>query len=112
SIVCPSDEEQGSHFVHPEFTNGKHFGKGNYAAYASLMHTDLQLLYPAAMISTGQKLSKILDGASNTIVLAEVRTLNKPTDERGAWALPWNAATLLSLDLHTYTNTLHVVDGT
>jgi prepilin-type processing-associated H-X9-DG protein len=52
------------------------------------------------LISTGQKLSKIIDGTSKTVVFAEVRTLDHPQDERGVWALPWNAASLLSLDMH------------
>ena len=73
------------------------FAKGNYAAYVSPFHSDLQLLYPAALISTGQKLSRVTDGTSKTIVFSEVRTLDPiPQDERGALALPWNAASLLS----------------
>jgi prepilin-type processing-associated H-X9-DG protein len=41
-----------------------------------------------------------VDGASGTILLAEVRTREEPYDERGAWALGWNAATLLAFDMH------------
>ena len=81
-------------------TANKRFAKGNYAAYVSPMHTDLQLLYPGALISTGQKMSRITDGLSKTIVFSEVRTLDDTRDERGVWALPWNAASLLALDMH------------
>jgi prepilin-type processing-associated H-X9-DG protein len=97
---CPSDSALGRFYVDEEFTLGKRFAKGNYAAYVSPFHGDLQLLYPGALISTGQKLSRISDGTSKTIVFSEVRTLDHPQDERGVWALPWNAASLLSLDMH------------
>jgi len=60
----------------------------------------LQLIYPGALIATGQKLSRITDGLCKTVVFAEVRTLDDTRDERGAWALPWNGATQLSLDMH------------
>jgi prepilin-type processing-associated H-X9-DG protein/prepilin-type N-terminal cleavage/methylation domain-containing protein len=98
--LCPSDAANGRYYADPTFTAGKRFAKGNYAAYVSPMHTDLQLLYPGALISTGQKISKVTDGLSKTIVFSEVRTLDHQQDERGAWALPWNAATLLALDMH------------
>jgi prepilin-type processing-associated H-X9-DG protein len=100
TYLCPSDSALGRFYRDEAYTSNKWFAKGNYAAYVSPMHTDLQLLYPGALISTGQKLSKIVDGTSKTIVFSEVRTLDNLQDERGAWALPWNGATLLSLDLH------------
>jgi prepilin-type processing-associated H-X9-DG protein/prepilin-type N-terminal cleavage/methylation domain-containing protein len=99
-LLCPSDGARGRIYVDDEFTLGKRFAKGNYAAYVSPFHGDLQLLYPGALISTGQKLSRVSDGTSKTIVFSEVRTLDHPQDERGVWALPWNAASLLSLDMH------------
>ena len=100
SLLCPSDAANGRLYYDPSYTSNKKFAKGNYAAYCSPMHTDLQLLYPGALISTGQKLGRIVDGLSKTIVFSEVRTLDDNRDERGAWALPWNASTLLSLDMH------------
>ena len=100
SLLCPSDAARGRFYADSEFTSGKRFAKGNYAAYCSPMHSDLQLIYPGALISTGQKLDRIRDGLSKTIVFSELRTLDDERDERGAWALPWNAATLLSLDSH------------
>ncbi len=98
--LCPSDSARGRFYADDEFTLGKRFAKGNYAAYASPFHSDLQLLYPGALIATGQKLSRITDGTSKTVVFSEVRTLGHEQDERGVWALPWNAASLLSLDMH------------
>jgi prepilin-type N-terminal cleavage/methylation domain-containing protein/prepilin-type processing-associated H-X9-DG protein len=104
SLLCPSDAASGRLYFDPSFTSNKKFAKGNYAAYCSPMHSDLQLLYPGALISTGQKLGRIVDGLSKTIVFSEVRTLDDNRDERGVWALPWNASTLLSLDMHHDTN--------
>jgi prepilin-type processing-associated H-X9-DG protein len=98
--LCPSDSSRDRYYMDEEFTLGKRFAKGNYAAYVSPMHSDLQLLYPAALISTGQKPSRITDGMTKTVVFSEVRTLDHLQDERGVWALPWNAASLLSLDMH------------
>jgi prepilin-type processing-associated H-X9-DG protein len=98
--LCPSDNARGRFYADEEFTLGKRFAKGNYAAYVSPFHSDLQLLFPGALISTGQALSRVTDGTSKTVVFTEVRTLDHLQDERGAWALPWNAASLLSLDMH------------
>jgi prepilin-type processing-associated H-X9-DG protein len=98
--LCPSDAARGRFYMDQDFTLGKWFAKGNYAAYVSPFHSDLQLLYPGALIATGQKLAKVTDGTSKTVVFSEVRTREHLQDERGAWALPWNAASLLSLDMH------------
>ena len=54
----------------------------------------------AHSISTGQKLSKVIDGTSKTIVFSEVRTRDDQQDERGVWALPWNAASAARSDMH------------
>jgi prepilin-type processing-associated H-X9-DG protein len=98
--TCPSDHAGGRFYSDSVATQGKRFAKGNYAAYGSPMHTDLQLLYPGALISTGQKLGRITDGLSKTLCFTEVRTLDDERDERGVWALPWNGSTLLALDMH------------
>ena len=100
TYLCPSDTARGLFYSDTEFTNGKRFAKGNYAAYVSPQHTDLQLVYPGALNSVGQQLKSITDGTSATLVFSEVRTIDIPDDERGAWALPWNAASLLSFDMH------------
>lgn len=102
SLLCPSDQARYRQYQDPEYTQNKIFAKGNYAAYASPMHTDLQLLYPAAFISSGLQLKRVHDGLKHTIAISEVRTADNRLDERGAWALPWNGATLLSLDMHLF----------
>jgi prepilin-type N-terminal cleavage/methylation domain-containing protein/prepilin-type processing-associated H-X9-DG protein len=98
--MCPSDGAQGRYYEDPTFSAGIRFAKGNYAAFVSPYHSDLQLLYPGALIATGQKPIKVVDGLSKTLVFTEVRTFDHPLDERGVWALPWNAASILSIDMH------------
>ena len=100
SLLCPSDNASGRFFVDETLTNNKRFAKGNYAAYVGPFHIDLQLLWPGALIATGQPLSRIVDGTSNTIIFTEVRTLDFEQDERGVWALPWAGASILSFDMH------------
>lgn len=102
AMLCPSGEAQGRIYQHRLYTRSKPFAKGNYAAYVSPMHGDLQELYPGALNSRGMELRRVIDGLTNTILITEVRTLDHELDERGAWALPWNGATQLSLDMHVY----------
>ena len=100
SYMCPSDEAYQRYFLDDELTQGVRFAKGNYAAYVSPFHIDLQLVYPGALISTGQPVSRVEDGLSNTIAFSEVRTLDYLADERGAWVLAWAGASVLSFDMH------------
>lgn len=100
AYMCPSDAARGRFFRHAELTGGQTFSKGNYAAYCSPFHTDLQLAYPGALVARGQPLSRVIDGSNYTIVFSELRTRDHLEDERGAWALPWNAASLLAYDMH------------
>jgi prepilin-type N-terminal cleavage/methylation domain-containing protein/prepilin-type processing-associated H-X9-DG protein len=99
-FLCPSDSSRNRFFMHEEVSLGKTFAKGNYAAYASPYHLDLQLAFPGALVARGQPLSKVVDGTTNTIIFAEVRTRENEHDERGVWALSWNATSLLSFDMH------------
>ncbi len=100
AMSCPSDDVSERFYSDADYTNGKRFSKGNYAAYASPTHTDLQLVYPAAFLARPMPLRRVVDGLSNTIALAEVRTLPEEWDERGAWWLAWNGASLLAMDMH------------
>ena len=100
ALACPSDDSRGRLFSDEELTEGKEFAKGNYAAYTSPMHTDLQVVFPGAFTVHGLPLRRVVDGLSNTIGMSEVRTYYQPWDERGAWALPWNSASLLAFDIH------------
>lgn len=100
SLLCPSDAAQGRYFRDEQMSADKRLAKGNYVAYVSPFHIDLQLLWPGALIATGQPLAKIVDGASSTIAFSEVRTMDIEQDERGAWAVPWAGASILSFDMH------------
>ena len=100
SMMCPSDSAQGRLHIDELATAGKAMAKGNYAAYVSPFHIDLQLLWPGALIATGQPLRRVVDGTSNTIIFSEVRTLDHERDERGAWAVPWAGSSILSFDMH------------
>ncbi len=99
-FLCPSGNARGRMFADLELTNGRQFAKGNYAAFCSPYHTNLQQIHPGALIAGGQPLRRIRDGLSNTLVFGEVRTRDHPQDERGVWALPWTGASLLAFDMH------------
>ncbi|MDC0936922.1 DUF1559 domain-containing protein [Pirellulales bacterium] len=99
AYLCPSGEARNRFYEIPG-TLSKQFAKGNYAAYVSPFHVDLQLLYPGAFLAGGQKLSGVEDGTSGTLAFSEVRTLDHLRDERGAWVLPWTGASLLAFDMH------------
>ncbi|MDC0934792.1 DUF1559 domain-containing protein [Pirellulales bacterium] len=101
-LQCPSDESRGRFFQHNIWSKRKRFAKGNYAAYVSPVHTDQSQPYPGALIIEGQPMSRVIDGASNTIVLAEIRSRDNERDPRGAWTLSWTATTLLAFDMHHF----------
>jgi prepilin-type processing-associated H-X9-DG protein len=99
-LLCPSDSASERLFTSAGLTSGKRFAKGNYAAWASPDHLDLQAIWPGALSDQPQHLQKITDGLSKTLLLGEVRTRDYLLDQRGAWALPWVGASLLAFDAH------------
>jgi prepilin-type N-terminal cleavage/methylation domain-containing protein/prepilin-type processing-associated H-X9-DG protein len=102
-LNCPSDEARGRRFDILGLLASRpptRCGKGNYAAYVSPFHVDLQSLYRGALVFGGQPLSAIDDGTSGALAFTEVRTLDRVDDERGAWALPRCGASLLAFDMH------------
>jgi len=101
SLSCPSDLSRTRYFQDATLTGGVRFSKGNYAAFASPYRLEVQSAYPGMLIANRPVSSaKISDGMSNTAMASEVRTLTAAGDQRGAWALPWNAASLLAFDMH------------
>jgi prepilin-type N-terminal cleavage/methylation domain-containing protein/prepilin-type processing-associated H-X9-DG protein len=100
SLLCPSDDARGRIYQDPIFTKNKIFAKGNYAAYVCPVHIDTQLAYPGALVNDDQPLHKVVDGTTRTILLSEVRARDDTFDERGAWALAWNGASILAFDMH------------
>ena len=99
-MLCPSDDSRDQYYAHPAL-RGKRFAKGNYAAYVSPFHVELQNWFPGALIAGKVwKQKNIVDGPSHTLMLSEVRVRNHPEDQRGAWALPWTGSSLLAFDMH------------
>ena len=74
SLLCPSDPSANLFYSDPVNTNQKRFAKGNYAAFVSPYHIRNQIRFPGAISGTGQRISDISDGTSNTLMLTEVRT--------------------------------------
>lgn len=99
ALLCPSDSALGR-YCQGELTSNVRLGKGNYAAWVSPFHVDLQSIFPGALGSWGMKFRKVDDGLSKTFMLSEVRTRADAKDQRGAWAVPWNGSSLLAYDGH------------
>jgi len=99
-LLCPSDDSRDNYYA-PSFLRGKRFAKGNYAAFVSPFHVELQKYFPGAL-TAGKvwKNKNIVDGVSHTLMLSEIRVRQHPEDQRGAWALPWNGASQLAFDMH------------
>jgi prepilin-type N-terminal cleavage/methylation domain-containing protein/prepilin-type processing-associated H-X9-DG protein len=107
-LLCPSDGARGRFYV-PQgrgtgpaiFAPNLRFGKGNYAAYVTPEHVVRMRVYPGAMINEPQPLSRITDGQSKTIMLAEVRTRDHEQDPRGTWAAALVGGSILGFDMHS-----------
>ena len=100
ALICPSDTGDGT-LYNSSFSSNRPFAKGNYAAFVTPFHTDLQRTYPGMLAARLQRFASVTDGTSNTWMLSEVRTRSQPQDQRGAWALPWTATTQLAYDMHS-----------
>jgi len=100
-LLCPTDNARGRFFSSTTYTPGLRFAKGNYVAYASPEHLQCMRVFPGAMINEPQPLKKISDGTSKTLMLVEIRTRDSELDQRGAWALAWNAASVIAFDHHS-----------
>ena len=99
-LLCPADSARGCYFADPDLTGGRRLAKGNYAAFVGPYHVDNQMEFPAIIVGQGLKAKAITDGLGNTLMFSEVRTRDLESDQRGAWALCWPGATLLSVDQH------------
>jgi prepilin-type processing-associated H-X9-DG protein len=75
-------------------------------------HVEYQNRFPGALVGfPGKGLAKIVDGTSNTLMLSELRTRAHLQDQRGAWALPWNACTQLAFDMHDMQSPVNLAGG-
>lgn len=101
SLLCPSEAAFGRYFQSSDPTTGRevHFAKSNYAAFTNPMHAD-GWIYSGAISLFSQRMAKITDGSSRTLLLSEVRTRDNVLDQRGVWALPWSGSSLLAFDMH------------
>jgi prepilin-type N-terminal cleavage/methylation domain-containing protein/prepilin-type processing-associated H-X9-DG protein len=101
-LVCPSDDAGGEAFRDAELTADRPCGRGNYAAWASPYHVEYQHRHPAVLAwrERPARLGDVSDGLTNTLVASEVRTGRSAADIRGAWAVGWNAASVLAYDMH------------
>jgi len=104
-LLCPSDSARRRFFLARPPTGGtaRRFAKGNYAAYVSPEHTVSMRCFPGALINEPQPLKRLIDGASKTLMLTEVRTRDHEQDERGVWAVGWNGGSIISFDMHSTT---------
>jgi prepilin-type processing-associated H-X9-DG protein len=104
-LLCPSDSARGRYYEPTAFASApeaqRRFGKTNYAAYVSPEHVICMRVFPGALINEPQKVKSITDGMSKSIMISEVRTLDNPTDPRGAWATGWVGGSILAFDLHS-----------
>jgi prepilin-type N-terminal cleavage/methylation domain-containing protein/prepilin-type processing-associated H-X9-DG protein len=102
TLFCPTDDSPGRLFANSALTSGKKFAKGNYAAFVSPVHVTYTDWWPGALSGAHRHTRKdIVDGVSRTLCLSEVRTRPHERDQRGAWALPWAGASVLSFDMHS-----------
>jgi prepilin-type processing-associated H-X9-DG protein len=101
-FLCPSDIAKGRFYQDSSFTNNKRLAKGNYAAWVSPVHVEKQPFWPAALTSHATHTHGVLagEGTSNILILSEVLTRQQPQDQRGAWAVAWNGASILAYDMH------------
>lgn len=99
ALLCPSDAAASRTFRRTVSGATTVFGKGNYAAFDSPFHAD-DFHTPGAISLYGQRIAEVSDGASQTLLVSEVRTRDNDADQRGAWALPWAGASLLAYDMH------------
>jgi prepilin-type N-terminal cleavage/methylation domain-containing protein len=102
-LLCPSDQALGRLYVPgpSDIVSGLRFGKGNYAAYVSAEHIRNMRIFPGAMINELQPLSRITDGTSHTLMVAEVRARDAERDPRGVWAAAWAGGSILGYDMHS-----------
>jgi prepilin-type N-terminal cleavage/methylation domain-containing protein/prepilin-type processing-associated H-X9-DG protein len=99
-LLCPSDSARGRLYS-SRTSFSRTFGKGNYAAYVSAEHIRSMRVFPGALINEPQPLSRVTDGMTKTLLLAEIRTRDHMEDPRGVWAAAWSGGSLLAFDLHS-----------
>ncbi len=115
ALICPSDNSGNAvkydgrglrPFARDPNLESYGMAKGNYAAYMSPVHMNHYGVRPGALGGfrpgkpVGQRISRIKDGLSNTLLGAEVRTLDRAWDSRGVWSVPLPGASIVSVNFH------------
>ncbi len=100
---CPSETASDVHF---EPKNNVKFSRGNYAAnygsgsWGRNFWDDVK--YRGVMGQNSRlKFSSIVDGTSNTVAVAEIRSASDFGDNRGAWAFAAPGSSTVGLDCDT-----------
>ena len=106
-LLCPSDSARDRFYV----AEGRRFAKGNYAVWASPEHTVSMRCFPGALINEPQPLKRFVDGTTKTLMLSEIRTRDDENDERGAWAIGINGASVMGFDMHSTSATPSCLGG-
>jgi prepilin-type processing-associated H-X9-DG protein len=103
ALLCPSDGAENLDFQHPTHTSDRRLAKGNYVAFVSPYHTEAQTVYWGVLTSHRKHSEAHVrrDGSTNSLMLSEVLTRIDRRDQRGAWAIGWNGASLIAFDLHS-----------
>ncbi|MEM7312396.1 MAG: DUF1559 domain-containing protein [Planctomycetota bacterium] len=122
-LICPDDSIGAKGFAFVTSQRTTVFGLGNYAGFMTPSYLDFELYHPGALggfdpgTTVGQRLAQIVDGSSRTLLLSEVRrrpdyshpedfglsaysafgtNVGTTGDPRGAWALGWQGAAIIS----------------
>jgi prepilin-type N-terminal cleavage/methylation domain-containing protein/prepilin-type processing-associated H-X9-DG protein len=114
TFLCPSDPYNKQHYIDP--TGGpaeKDWARGNYGVTAGWEDYD-HVANGASKITTqtgvmkgfvsspmmsanyGCRLTDVVDGLSNTIMVAELRAGKSPLDPRGVWALGFPSSSIVN----------------
>ena len=103
TLLCPSETSSGQFFTDPVITQGKRFGKGNYAAYVSPVSRRAAGSGPGSiwLASAGRVIGSYRRRAVEHDSGFRGRTRDDEQDQRGAWAIAWTAASLLAFDMHS-----------
>src|SRR5262249_42541274 len=118
---CPSDGWVKDHYIEPSLTPAE-WARGSYGATAGwedydhvangIMKTTTKKgpvkgLTSSPMFSAnyGAKLAQVLDGLSNTIMIAELRAGTRSVDPRGVWALGFPSSSIVNAGRQAYNPT-------
>ena len=112
TFLCPSDGNNSRHYTDPVVGPGN-WARGNYGVTAGWEDYDHVanggtklttqagvmrgfLASPMMSANYGARLTEVVDGLSNTIMVAELRSGKSPLDPRGVWALGYPSSSIVN----------------